>query len=101
MVDIKDIVYHWNYKYPVDYWWRRKHKVAFNSAEHRAFNFWDQIFEYHEYKLYEDNPEKGEYIANQNDYLMIHEERIEKVEEGVQIALRELQKFKEEYENVK
>jgi len=29
----------WNSKYPVDFFYRKKHNIAFGSPEHRAANF--------------------------------------------------------------
>lgn len=97
MNNVKDFINNWNYKYPVDYWWRRKHKIAFNSSEHRACNFWDQLFEYYEDILYKKLGEEFDYELNSNDYLKIREVDGVDLDSNITKALKELAKFKEEY----
>ena len=91
---IERFVLQWNYKYPVDRWWREKHKIAFNAPEHRICNFWDQYFEYKEDLLYDKLTTKDEYVINENDWLEIHEEKFDNIQEGVTSAMEELEKFK-------
>jgi hypothetical protein len=50
--DIEDFIYRWNVTYPMDRWWREKHKVAFNSPEHRVVSFLDMYIEWREEQLY-------------------------------------------------
>ena len=97
MADIDDFVKQWNYRFPVDYWWRKKHKIAFNSPEHRNSNFWDQMFEYHEDVMYKSFEKKEEYNPNENDWLSIKEQEYERVEDGIDDALAELEKFKKTF----
>ncbi len=97
MVNVKDFVRRWNYRFPVDYWWRKKHEVFFNSPEHRNSNFWDQFFEYEEDKMYELLRQKKEYEPNEDDWLNIKEEEEDvSVEERIEDAMLELQKFKKD-----
>jgi hypothetical protein len=51
--DITDFLYKWNATYPIDRWWREKHKVAFNSPAHRVVSFLDMYTEWQEDQLYE------------------------------------------------
>lgn len=97
MADIEEFVKQWNYRFPVDHWWRKKHKVAFNSLEHRNSNFWDQMFEYYEDVMYKSFEKTEEYNANQNDWLTIHEQDIERIEDGIENAMAELERFKQNY----
>ena len=38
---VDDFVNRWHSGFILDYWWRRKHNVAFGSPEHRRMNFID------------------------------------------------------------
>ena len=97
MADIDDFVKQWNFKFPVDYWWRRKHSIAFNSPEHRNSNFWDQMYEYYEDVMYKSFEKENEYEPNKNDWLKIKEQTYTKVEDGIENALAELEKFKKSF----
>ena len=45
---VDDFVNRWHSGFILDYWWRRKHNVAFGSPEHRRMNFIDMYIEYRE-----------------------------------------------------
>lgn len=49
---------YWNTLYPVDLWWRIKHKTPFNSSAHREMCMIDMMFEYIEHQLVYAKPEK-------------------------------------------
>jgi hypothetical protein len=49
--DIENFIYRWNALYPMDRWWRERHKVAFNSPEHRVVSFLDIYIEWKEDRL--------------------------------------------------
>jgi hypothetical protein len=51
--DIEAFVYKWNLNYPIDRWWREKHKIRFNSPEHRVVSFLDIYTEWIEDRIYE------------------------------------------------
>ncbi len=55
--DIIDFIEQWNARYPIDFWWRRKHKVAFNSNKHRQHSMLDMRIEFEEDRLYEEQVE--------------------------------------------
>ena len=38
----------WHNSFILDYWWRKKHDIAFGSAAHREMNFIDMFIEYQE-----------------------------------------------------
>lgn len=44
---IRNFLINWN-KFPIDYWWRHKHNVAFGSIQHREMNWIDMAIEYRE-----------------------------------------------------
>lgn len=56
--DVRSFVLYWNTLYPVDLWWRIKHKTPFNSSAHREMCMIDMMFEYIEHQLVYANPEK-------------------------------------------
>jgi hypothetical protein len=49
--DIDTFIYKWNATYPIDRWWRERHKIAFNSPEHRVVSFLDIYIEWQEEQL--------------------------------------------------
>lgn len=51
--NLKELVKIWNNKFPVDKWYRDKHKIPFNSEQHKNLSFIDMYFEYYEYIIYD------------------------------------------------
>ena len=41
----------WNARYPIDFWWRRRHKVAFGSSQHLSISHWEMMIEFREEQL--------------------------------------------------
>jgi hypothetical protein len=82
--DIDSFIYKWNVNYPIDRWWRERHKIAFNSPEHRVVSFLDIYIEWQEEQLYnkaiEERLKKDAY--KQGDWL---EERKEIIDEATEI----------------
>ena len=68
--EIKQEVLKWNNRFPIDFWWRRKHKIPFMSEIHRKTSLLAQVFEYYEDLLSSELLEDT-YIPNQGDYLNI------------------------------
>lgn len=93
--DYKQKVIRWNNQFPVDYWWRKKHNIAFMSDKHRASNFWDQMFEFYEDTLINKSLDHQEYQINNNTYLKIKDDiSLDDVKANQEYALEELKKFK-------
>jgi hypothetical protein len=73
--DIDSFIYKWNATYPIDRWWRERHKIAFNSPEHRVVSFLDIYIEWREEQLYikarEANYKKENYVPG--DWLEVGE----------------------------
>ena len=46
--EISNFLTEWHNDFILDYWWRKKHGVAFGSAAHREMNFIDMLIEYQE-----------------------------------------------------
>lgn len=57
MVLEKDVI-RWNTLFPLDSWYRRRYNLRFNSPEHREVSQIDVYFEWIEFKLLEQNPQK-------------------------------------------
>ena len=62
----------WNNRFPIDRWWREKHKVPFMSKIHRESSFIDQLFEWTEEQMMNDQTE--EYKPNIGDFIQIDEQ---------------------------
>jgi len=72
--DIRKFALEWNTKYPIDRYWRKKHKVAFNSEVHRQTSLLDMRIEFEEDELFKEaaRQEKEDtflYQAGTNNYL--------------------------------
>lgn len=74
--DVKRFMIRWNNRYPLDYWWRKKHNVPFLSQTHKEQSFLNQLMEYEEDCLYneldeKDNSSIDEYIPNIGDIFKV------------------------------
>jgi hypothetical protein len=49
---LKQFISFWNSNFPLDFWWRQKHNIPFNSPSHCTSSFIDQVFEYYEEESY-------------------------------------------------
>jgi hypothetical protein len=66
---ILDFCIRWNSAYPIDRWWRERHKVAFNSIEHRGMSFLDMRLEFEEYLLFKHNERLREYVPDIGEWV--------------------------------
>jgi hypothetical protein len=88
--DIDSFIYKWNAMYPMDRWWRERHKIAFNSPEHRVVSFLDIYTEWQEDRLYN----KARMIETKNaeykpgDWLTEH-----RIELSIEEEIREFEKI--------
>jgi hypothetical protein len=96
---IKDKVLEWQEKFPLDFWWRKKHGVAFMSPEHKSTSFLDQLFEYEEDRMIEEIKEEiqNPYIPNSGDIWKETKENEISEEEMVQNASSEFEKIQKEF----
>lgn len=46
--EISNFLLNWHSHFILDFWWRRKHNVAFGSSKHREMNWIDMLIEYKE-----------------------------------------------------
>jgi len=66
---IKQFVYYWVIKYPLDYWWRKKHSISFNSPQHREMSIIDIIIEWEMDKLFRREEREKPYIPGEGNYM--------------------------------
>lgn len=66
---IRNFVYWWNLNFPIDRWWRKRHKVAFGSSVHREISFLDILVEWEEEALYDELLNQQEYIPNKGVWI--------------------------------
>jgi len=92
---IKDFVYRWSENFPIDIWWRTKHKVAFNSSVHREVSLFDMRFEYEEDQLF-DRQDKN-YKPDTGDWIDIGPSIME---DDTLTEEQKINKFKKEFENL-
>ena len=88
--DINNFVFNWDL-FPLDYWWRKKHDVAFGSAAHREMNFIDMFIEYQEEVIIK-RAQLKEQRKEEEDWL--GKERLENM---VQMSQQEID---DDYENI-
>lgn len=46
--EVNNFLVKWHNDFILDYWWRKKHDIAFGSSAHREMNFIDMFIEYQE-----------------------------------------------------
>lgn len=66
---IIEFCYIWSIQYPIDRWWRDKHKVAFGSIEHRAMSLIDMRFEFEEDEIFRKNKKIKDYTPNLGEWM--------------------------------
>jgi len=67
--ELRESIEDWNIEYPIDRWWRSKHKVPFGSEEHDSMSIVDMYLEFKEDEMYNELRDRQEYIPNKGDYL--------------------------------
>lgn len=82
--EIKEAIYRWNMRFPVDRWWRNKHGIPIFSKEHRDSNFIDQLIEFHEDMIFKNlnSKDSGKYNAGTGDWININKPLKEDVDEA-------------------
>ena len=81
----------WHNDFILDYWWRKKHDIAFGSAAHREMNFIDMFIEYQEEVIIK-RAQLKEQRKEEEDWL--GKERFENM---VQMSQQEID---DDYENI-
>lgn len=57
--ELRQFIIDWNRLYPIDYVWRKKYNVAFNSPEHRSMSFIDMLIDFEEQEMIEKSIKKA------------------------------------------
>lgn len=94
---IDNFVIEWSLKYPVDRWWRRKHKVAFNSPVHRDTSFFDMRFEFEEEMMLRKTRREHSYIPNTGNWIDV--DVLTSEDEGLSDK-EKIEKYKREFEHI-
>lgn len=89
--EVSNFLTRWHNDFILDYWWRKKHDVAFGSAAHREMNFIDMFIEYQEEVIIK-RAQLKEQRKEEEDWL--GKERFENM---VQMSQQEID---EDYENI-
>lgn len=80
--EYKNFVIRWDNMFPIDRWYRNKHKIPFLSEEHKKCDFFAELMEFEEDKVFyelqqeKEEKEKQEYIPNIGDWLKAPEGEI-------------------------
>ena len=98
---IRQFVIYWNTTYPIDFWWRAKHSIAFGSKKHKAQSMLDMRIEFEEDQLVKEqemSPIGKKYSKGRGDWLnkrpeaqILTEERAEDIFENLDIGALQLQ----------
>lgn len=93
---VNNFIFLWH-QFPIDYWWRKKYRVAFGSAQHREMNPIDMLIEYREdlmmnKALYDETSSREE---EENEALGLNEDKSKRKE--VKVTKEEID---EDYENL-
>ena len=92
--DLRDFIVEWNLKFPIDKWWREKHKVAFLSTFHKEASFLHQLLEYEEDVLFNElRDDADEYIPNEGNFFKVKRQEEQSQEDFIKIAKEELKNF--------
>lgn len=89
--EVSNFLTRWHNDFILDYWWRKKHDVAFGSAAHREMNFIDMFIEYQEEVIIK-RAQLKEQRKEEEDWL--GKERLENM---VQMSQQEID---DDYENI-
>lgn len=89
--EVSNFLTRWHNDFILDYWWRKKHDVAFGSVAHREMNFIDMFIEYQEEVIIK-RAQLNEQRKEEEDWL--GKERLENM---VQMSQQEID---EDYENI-
>ena len=90
-MEVSNFLTRWHNDFILDYWWRKKHDIAFGSAAHREMNFIDMFIEYQEEVIIK-RAQLKEQRKEEEDWL--GKERFENM---VQMSQQEID---DDYENI-
>lgn len=82
-------IYAWNIKFPLDYRWRQKHRVAYGSQAHLQISQADILHEFVEDEIYSilevsqkrsENVKNGNWLLRREDVEDVSDEEFDKIE---------------------
>jgi hypothetical protein len=98
-LNLRDFIVKWNNDYPIDYWYRNKHGIRFNSPEHRACSFIDMYIEFIEEreinKYLLESKEKFDYVPDSGNFMKKVKEKEIDTEEVEQLAKEEEERLQD------
>lgn len=90
---LNNFIYFWH-QFPIDYWWRKKYNVPFNSPQHREMNLIDIYLEYQEENLLKQYRERQEREKDEA------ENRALKIDSNKEVIKMSKKEIDEDYENL-
>ena len=63
-IEIRQFAIDWNNKFPLDFWYRRRYNIRFNSKKHRSVNLIDVLIEFEEVLVIQEYRERGIKVEN-------------------------------------
>lgn len=66
--EYREFMVKWNLKFPIDRWYREKHKIPFMSKQHRESSFLNMRLEWEEDRLFNEIDEEV-YEPGRSDFL--------------------------------
>lgn len=66
--EYREFMVKWNLKFPIDRWYREKHKIPFMSKQHRESSFLNMRLEWEEDRLFNEIDEEV-YEPSRGDFL--------------------------------
>lgn len=73
--EYREFMVKWNLKFPIDRWYREKHKIPFMSKQHRESSFLNMRLEWEEDRLFKEidedvyEPGKGDFLKGRKSSL--------------------------------
>ncbi len=89
--EINNFLTRWHNDFLLDYWWRRKHNVAFGSSAHREMNFLDMLIEYQEElmirrsRIKAERKEEEEWLGKREDVISLSKKEIDEDYENLNL----------------
>lgn len=66
--EYKNFVIRWDNMFPIDRWYRNKHKIPFLSEEHKKCDFFAELMEFEEDKVFMNCNRKKKKRKNKNTF---------------------------------
>lgn len=90
---LDEFIYFWH-QFPIDYWWRKKYNVPFNSPTHRAMSLIDIYIEYQEERLIKRYHDEAEQRQEEEENQAL------KIDSGKEVIKMTNKEIEEDYDNL-